>query len=380
MSGDPEQEFFSDGITETLITDLSKISGLFVIARNSTFAYKGTRPTHAQVRRELGVRYLLEGSVQRAGEQIRINTQLIDTDTGGHVWAERYDRELTDLFALQDEITHEIVSALEVKLTAREQARMYHRNTDDLDAYEAYLRGNTFALRFTPESIVPARQQFERAVALDPQYADALADLGWTYYLEWILQVDTDPQVLDQAFHLAQQALKLDDALSNPHLIMALISMWQHQFDRAIAHVEQALMLDPNSADAHAVFAQILNGAGEPAEAVDMALQAMRLHPRYPGIYVFYLGWSHRLLGQYEEAIATLKESLRLTPDFLYAYVQLAIIYMELGQKEEARAAVAEVLRINPQFSMEVFEQTVPYKDQTVRKREIVALRQAGLQ
>ena len=379
MSGDPEQEYFSGGMTDTLITDLSKISGLFVVARHSTFAYKGTPPSPAQVRRELGVHYLLEGSVQKAGDEVRINTQLIATETGGHVWVERYDRAFADLFAVQDEIIQEIVRALEVKLTAREHERVYRRNTTNLAAYETWLRGVTYAYRYTPEANAQSRQQFERAIELDPQYADAYAKLGMTYGLEWIMQWNSDPQVLDQAFRLVQEALTLDEA-SHPHLVMSLVSVWRdRQLERAIAQAKQALTLDPNYADAYAILAEMLNYAGRPAEAIGSIHKAMRLNPRYPGLYPFYLGWTYFLLGQYEEAITASKESLTLTPDYLYAFMILALAYMELGQEEEARAAAAEVVRINPHFLLEVWQQRVPYQDPAVTERLASALRGAGL-
>ena len=380
LSGDPEQDYFSDGMTDTLITDLSKISGLFVIARHSTFAYKGTPPSPAQVRRELGVRYLLEGSVQKADDQVRINTQLIDTETGGHVWTERYDRAFENLFVVQDEIIQEIVRALEVKLTAGEHERVYRRNTNNLAAYETWLRGVTYAYRYTPEANAQARQQFERAIELDPQYADAYAKLGMSYGLEWIFQWNSDPQVLDQAFRLVQEALKLDEA-PHPHLVMSLVSVWRdRQPERAIAQAKQALALDPNYADAYAILAEMLNYASRPAEAIEAIHKAMRLNPRYPGLYPFYLGWTYSLLGQYEEAIAASKESLTRTPDYLFPYIILAFVYMELGQEEEARAAVAEVVRINPDFSLEVWQQSVPYQDPAVIERIAAALRKAGLE
>ncbi len=213
MSADPEQEYFSDGITEDLITDFSKLSGLFVIARNSAFAYKGKTVKVQEVRRELGVQYILEGSVRKAEGQVRITAQLVDTTTGYHVWAERYDRELKGIFALQDEVTQKIVVALEVKLTVGEQGRVWRRYTENVEAYDFFLRGMEYHNRLTLEANVQARQLFEKALTLDPQFAAAYASLGWTYLREWGWQQSQDPQTLDRAFALAQKAIALDDSL-----------------------------------------------------------------------------------------------------------------------------------------------------------------------
>src|SRR2546427_991662 len=213
MSGDPEQEYFSDGITEELITDLSKLSGLFVISRNSVFLYKGKAVKPEQVSQELGVRYVLEGSVRKAGDRVRITAQLVEASTGYHRWAERYDRSLQEIFALQDEIRQKIVMALKVQLTQEEQARFRRFPTHNLEAYDALLRGLEYVYLFTQEANAQARQLFESAMALDPQYAAAYALLGFTYLRDWIYQWSHDPQTLERAFALAQRAIALDDAL-----------------------------------------------------------------------------------------------------------------------------------------------------------------------
>src|SRR5262249_8669712 len=211
LSGDPAQEYFSDGLVDTLITDLSKISGLFVIARHSVFTYKGKAVKVQEVGRDLGVNYVLAGSVQKAGDRVRISAQLIDATTGHHLWAERYDQELEDIFALQDNITRQIVGALRIELTAGEQERVWRRYTANVEAYDYLLRGREYLSRFTSETNVQARQLFERALALDPQFALAYASLGVTYEREWALQWNQDPQTLEQAFALAQRAVVLDD-------------------------------------------------------------------------------------------------------------------------------------------------------------------------
>ncbi len=322
MSKDPEQDYFSDGITEVLTSDLSRISSLFVIARNTAFTYKGKAVNVQDVGKELGVRYVLEGSVQKAGEQVRIVTQLIDTTTGGHLWSERYDRPLQDIFALQDEIVQKIVTTLKLQLTLQEQGYIVRKHTDNLEAYDAFLRGVEYYFRFTKEANAQARQLFEKAIALDPQYAEAYAWLGWTYWLEWGLRWSADPQTLERALALAQQALALDDSLPRAHSLLSIVYAQKQQYDQAIAEGERAIALDPNNADSYAAQAEVLNFAGRPEEALQSVEQAMRLNPRYPPWYLFELGSAYRLTGRYAEAIATLKEVISRNPNFIPAHLQ----------------------------------------------------------
>jgi adenylate cyclase len=221
MSEDPKQDYFSNGITEVLTSDLSRISSLFVIARNTAFTYKGKAANVQEIGKELGVRYVLEGSMQRAGEQVRIVAQLVDTTTGGHLWSQRYDRPFTDIFALQDEIVQKIVTTLKLQLSLQEQGHIVRKTTDNLEAYDAFLRGLEYFYRFTQETNAQARQMFEKALALDPQYAQAYAGLSSTYRMEWDLR--SDPQTLERAFELAQQAVALDDSLPAAHLVLGLV-------------------------------------------------------------------------------------------------------------------------------------------------------------
>ena len=381
MSNDPEQEYFSDGITDTLITDLSKLSELVVIARHSTFVYKGKPVQVTEVSRELGVRYVVEGSVQKAGNQVRINIQLIDATTGGHVWAERYDRDLKDIFSLQDEVTRQIVRALQVKLIKGEQAHLWRKNTDNVEAYDSLLRGVAYYLRYTKETNAQARQMFERAIALDPRYVDAYAWLGWTYWIEWVFQWSPNPaQLLERFAELAHQALALDDSLPAPHAAMGYAYLWKdRQYDLAIAELQKAVALAPSGADEHWILAEGLNLAARHAEALEAIQQAMPLNPHYPAPYAFNLGWAYDKTGQVEAAIAAYKQAINLNPDFLAAHLQLAALYSELGQEEAARAEAAEVLRVSPQFSMEKFVQNNPYADRAQLERTMVNLRRAGL-
>jgi adenylate cyclase len=329
MSKDPEQDYFSNGITEVLTADLSRISSLFVIARNTAFTYKGKPRNVQEVGKELGVRYVLEGSVQKASDQVRIVAQLVDTTTGGHIWSERYDRPLKDIFALQDEIVQQIVTTLRLQLTLQEQGWLVRKHTNNLEAYDYYLRGREYGGRFTKEANAQARQMYEKAIALDPQYAEAYAWLGWTYWIEWVWRWSADPQNLERALALAQQAVTLDDSLPIAHSLLSNVYGLKQQYDQAIAEGERAIALDPNNADSYMLQAQALSLAGRPAEALRMMEQAMRLNPRYPPPYLVVLGWAYRLTGRYAEAIATLKELISRNPDFMTAYLFLTGSYAQ---------------------------------------------------
>src|SRR5712692_1224471 len=379
MSSDPEQEYFSDGITEDLITDLSKVSGLFVISRNSVFTYKGKAMKVEQVGRGLGVRYVLEGSIRKAGSRVRITAQLLDATSGFHVWAERYDRDLQDIFAVQDEVTQQIVAALKVKLTTVEWSRFGRQPTTNLEAYDCYLRGLELYAQRTQEAHIQARQMFEDAIALDPQFATAFAFLGRTYLMELVYQWSQDPQTLEQVAVFGQKAVALDDSQPAAHETLALAYLGKKQHAQAIAEAEKAIALDPNYAEAYVTLADMLCFAGQPEPAVGLVEQAMRLNPRYPPYYLWSLGHAYRLLGRSEEAITALRNLVMQNPDHLTAHVLLAATYSEVGREEEARAEAAEILRINPNYSLALVQERVPYKDSALCDRQLTALRKAGL-
>jgi len=316
MSGDPAQEYFSDGITEDLITDLSKISALFVIARNSVFTYKGKAVKVNDIGKELGVRYVLEGSVRKAEDRVRITAQLVDTATGGHIWAERYDREFRDIFALQDEVTQEIVSVLTLKLTDQEKRQLTRKGLpSNLEAYDYYLRGLDYFYRYSKTSNEQAREMFEKAVALDSQYALAWCVLGYTHLLEWSLGWGVDPRCIDRAYDLAQKALALNDSLPDTHDLLGSIHLWRKQHDRAVSELRIAVSLDPNNAEWLAGLGGILLWAGRPEEAIDAILKAMKLNPMHPPYYLWSLGHAYLLIGRYDQAIASFKRVLIRNPE-----------------------------------------------------------------
>jgi adenylate cyclase len=310
---------------------------------------------------------------------VRITAQLIDATTGGHLWSERYDRPLQDIFALQNDVVQKIVTTLRLQLTLQEQGYLVRKTTDNLEAYDYFLRGVEHSNRYTQEANAQARRLFEKALELDPQYAEAYAFLGATYFVEWTFQWSQDSQILDQALALAQRAVAVDDSLAQAHATLGSAYLWKKQYDQAIAEEERAIALDSNFADAYMRLGNILTFAGRPEEAIGLIEKAMRLNPHYPPMYVFFLGGAYRSTGRYEEAIAAYKRALTRYPNLLPAHVNLAVSYSELGREEEARAEAAEVLKISPNFSLEGVRQMWPYKDPAVLERHLAALRKAGL-
>jgi len=340
MSDDPKQEYFSDGITEDITSDLSKISNLFVIARNSAFTYKGKAVKVQDVSRELGVRYVLEGSVRKADNQVRVTAQLIDATTGYHLWSERYDRSLQEIFTLQDEIRQKIVFALKVKLTPEEQERFKSAPTDNLEAYDSYLRGREAGdrafLESRKEASEQARQLYEKTIELDPRYAGAYARLGLTHWRAFFFGWAQDPaQSLVRALELAQRAVALDDALPLAHCLLGFVYLFQRQHELAFTEVERAIVLNPSDALNYVVLGSTLVFAGRPNEGVRSFEQALRLDPRNPTLYLGNLGWAYRLAGHCEKAIIPLKQALSLNPAIISARANLAVCYIELGREEE---------------------------------------------
>jgi len=379
MSGDREQEYFSDGITDDLITSLSRLPGLLVIARNSTFTYKGKAVKEQQVSRELGVKYVLEGGVRKAGDQVRITAQLVDATTGTELWSERYDRPMKDIFSLQDEIVRRIVTTVNLQLSLWDQRGvLVRKHTDNLEAYDDFLRG--FAHQNgTEEGNAQARQMFEKAIELDPRYADAYVAKGFSYWFDWTNLWTQDPQTLERAFELAQKALALDDSEAAAHTLMGNVYLYKKHYDQAIAECERAIDLNPNLLPGYFWLAHTLFLSGKPTEAIGMAEQAMRLDPRNRDFYLVEVGFAYSFTGRNAEAIPMLKTHLIRNPKNFYARLALVAAYSETGRDQEARAEAAEVLRANPRFSLERLSQRLPLADRALSERYFADYRKAGL-
>jgi TolB-like protein/Flp pilus assembly protein TadD len=381
MSDDPKQEYFSDGLTEEIITALSKIQRLFVIARNSTFTYKGKPVKVQEVGRELGVRYVLEGSVRKSGEQVRITAQLIDAISGDHLWADRYDRNLKDIFAVQDEITKIIITAMQVKLTEGEQVRTAAKGTSNLEAYLKYLQAKELIHRINIESNALAKQLAEEAIALDPEYAWAYKILGQSIMLDvWLGTSKSPKQSIGKAIGLIKKAIVLDDTLAEAHGLLGYLFSMTRQHDKAVALGEKAVALNPNSADVHMRLGKILSFAGRYEEAIPELKKAIRLNPIPPNIYFYSLGIAYARTGQYEDATIWCEKAVRQEPDSLYARIMMAMVYSLSGRDEEARVEAAEVLRIQPKFSLEKLKKKLTYKKESDVEQFIGALRKAGLE
>jgi adenylate cyclase len=345
LSDDREQEYFSDGITDDLITDLSRLPGLFVIARESTFTYKGRAANLQDVGRELGVKYVLEGSVRRAAGQVRVTVQLADATTGAELWAERYDRQLGDVFALQDEIVRKIVTTLNLELALSQEGVLIPRTTDNFEAYDDLLQGAEDSFGVTKDGNAKARPLFEKAIELDPNYAEAYALLGLNYWVGWILAFNQNSNGIERALEMEQRAVAIDDSLSLAHSAMAQIDATEEQYYEAEAEARRAIVLDPNSALAYFTLASVLNEQTKPAEALVAVEQAMRLDPRNADNYVGDVGIADTYLGRYKEAILPLQRSLARYPESIWTHAWLARDYSQLGDDDPAQAEAAEVER-----------------------------------
>jgi len=384
LSKDEGEDYFVDGITEDIITDLSQISGLLVIARNSTFTYKGQPVKVQDVGRELGADYVLEGSVRRVSNRVRINAQLVSTRDGHHLWAQRYDRDLIDVFALQDDVTGNIVSALAVKLTGDEQARRAKPRQVNPEAYDSLLRGLDQLRRFTPETNLRARQYFERAAAIDPTYARAHANVAFTYVNEIIVGWVSDRA---ETLKLAQKhnldALALDPTVRQVHQSQSVISLWLKEHEKAAESARTAISLDPNYADAYAQLAAVLSYSRVADNSLSKALQAIstakRLNPYYSFFYLLQEGRAYFQLRQYEQAAERFEQIIERNPHFLLGRIYLAATYAHLGRTDDADWEVQEVLTLSPEISLAFEEARAPYQDPADLRHFVDGLRKAGL-
>ena len=379
MSDDAEQEYFSDGISEDIITDLSKLSELHVIARNSSFVYKDRAVSIPDVARELGVRYVLEGSVRKAGNRVRVTAQLIDSTTGGHTWADRFDRDLTDIFAVQDELTREIVSALKVELTNDDQDRLSHRRTVDVEAYNLFLRGREQTWLHTRSGNLQARELLGGAIAIDSGYAAAHARIAFSHVNDYVNGWADDPEhSLQTGLRIARQAVEMDDEESQARFAMSVACLWSRDLDQALVESLRCLELEPNSAEGHLATAHAQIFSGDATAAVETMDAYMRLDPHFPDIVLQFLAEANISLGQFELAREALEHRIRRNPESETAHTLLASCLGNLGRLDEGRAAWARTLELNPDFTIERRRRILPFKNPADFERRLEGLRKIG--
>jgi adenylate cyclase len=380
MSGDAEQDYFADGISEDIITALSKLSQLFVIARNSSFTFKGKNVNIQEVGRSLGIRYVLEGSVRKSGNRVRITAQLIDATSGGHLWAERFDRELIDIFDVQDDVTRHIVDALALNLTEGDRQRITAEHTDNMEAYDCFIRGREQFWRITKTANAQARELFQRAIVLDQKFAPPYAFVAMAHGLDYLNRWSSDPaQSQELAQYNAAQAVTLDDQYPYAHWALAVITLHMRRHDQAVRAAERLIVLDPNFALGHEVLGSALNYSGRHEESLEHFDRAMALDPYFPDLWLHFKGLALFQLDRYDEAIGLLKRRLVRNPDTDSSRELLAACYGHLGRKEEARAEWQEVFRVNPDYSLEYRRTVLPFKNPEEFEKIVDGLRKAGL-
>jgi adenylate cyclase len=382
MSGDPEQAFFADGIAEDIITGLSRFRSLFVIARNSSFTYRDTAVDVRDVGRQLGVRYVLEGSVRRSANRVRVTAQLIEAETGNHLWAERFDRELADIFAVQDEITETIVGALHPEIGAAEWERARRKPPESLDAWALYHQGIHHLYGYSKADNTAARRLFRQAVEQDDHFAAAYTMLAYACFLA-VFDALTDYPVgqLAESFEVAQKAVRLDDKDAMAHAILGRVLSMRHQHDLAVAECDKAIELNANLAQAQFGRGLALIFAGRPDEAVANLQNAMRLSPRDPNFYAFLIvfAWAELLQGRNDDAIELTRRAIAQPNSGVWGNATLAIALAHLDRGEEAREALDALLEEKPDMALSFIEETLPFKREADRRIFEDGLRQAGL-
>jgi len=380
MSGDPSQEYFSDGLTDQIINGLCKVANLFVIARNSSFAYKGKSISIKQIANELGVQYILEGSVQKAGDRVRITAQLIDAKTDYHKWSESYDRELTDIFDLQDEITMNILWAMNANVTHGEQAQIWSEGMKvGIKAYDAFMRGLEQFYRFNKEDNDQAKTNYQRSLDIEPS-AIVYAMLGFAHLVDLMYGwCDSQMESFDKANKCAEAAHEMNKDVDILHMLLGYIYLYKGMHDKAVSEGKRAVQLSPNGAEAHVHLGAISNYAGNSNEAIRLIKKAFRLNPTPTSYYYNHLGTAYRSLQKYEDAITACESMIHMNPNSLPPYINLASCHSLLNQIDKARQAVTDILRIDPQYSIGQFALTMPFKDKEELELYLEALRKAGL-
>ncbi|MCP4382842.1 MAG: tetratricopeptide repeat protein [Hyphomicrobiales bacterium] len=381
MSGDPEQTYFSDGITDDIITELSRYDEIFVIARQSSFAYRDASTDVQEIARQLGVQYILQGGVRRAGTRARVTAQLIDTVAGNNVWAERYDRDLEDIFAVQDELTGAIVNTLFGELTSRHFGRILSKSPDALDVYDHVLRAMILFYMFTPEDNRRAKSEAEAAVALDSRLARAHALIAWTFAVEGSLQWVAEPAAsFAQALEAATNAISCDEREPWGHSALGYAEVWGNRaYDRGNAAFARSVALNPNSAHFRGWYSVGLCFAGRPEEGLEEVRLAMRLNPHYPPVYLNFLGRILFSLERYQEALPPLERVINAMPNNPSAMSLAAACYAALDRLDDARKVVERLLNASPSYTVGRVHFSAPYRRAEDAQRFMNLLRKAGL-
>ena len=379
MSGDPEQEYFSDGMAEDLITDLSNISDLYVAARNSSFSFKAQMPYVQEVAEKLGVRFVLEGSVRKMGDRLRVNAQLIDAADGGHRWAKRYDGNMDEIFEFQDRIRAEIVSELKPKLTAADKALTQRKPTVSVEAYDLFLKGRAIYHRYTREDMLEAKNCLEEAIEIDPNFAEAYGYLSYCLLFGWGAMWPEFGDNLDRANAVAEKGVALDGTSSVALVRLAWVQTVLRHYDQAIGNLEKAIDLAPENADVIATFGQILNYWGDPERALQMMEKAFSIEMIVPPNWEYQMGCSQLLLGQYDEAVTRFQRTIEQAPKFFPVYMVLAWAYVELDRPGDANNTIKAILKIEPQYTLKHVARLFSYRLDEVCDRFLDSLRKAGL-
>lgn len=380
LSNDKEQDYFSDGMTADLITDLSKLPQLSVIARNSVFAYRNRDMDVRKVGEELGAKYVVEGSVRKSGERVRISVRLIDASNGYNLWAERFDGRLDDVFALQDRVAAEIVESLEVTLTESERAQLMHKYTSSVEAYDYFLKGWQYFWLLSKEGNLAARESYLKAIGLDSRFARAYANLALTYSYEYLngWSENTD-ETLRIANEYASKAFEMDNTLPQVYWALGVTQVYSRDYSRALETAKKAIELNPNYADGYGLLATVLNYAGKPRQALEAITIAMRLNPRYPSIYQLMRGEMYFNSQDYENAINDFRIALDINPEAQEARLWLAAAYVYTGNTDEAGWQIDQVRVLDPELTLARFERVIPLKDPVQRKQLVDGLARAGL-
>jgi TolB-like protein/DNA-binding winged helix-turn-helix (wHTH) protein/Flp pilus assembly protein TadD len=380
LSNDPKQDYLADGITEDIITDLSRLSNLLVIASNTSLTYKGRSVPVEKIGTDLNVEFVLKGSIQRLGDAIRVNAQLVNAKTGFNAWAQRYDRKVTEVFYVQDEMTRSIVNALAIKVTSQEKSRLAQRATDSLKAYDLFQEGQRISKGKTKEDEIQARELYQKAIELDPNYGRAYGSmaisLAWDYQRGW---TDTPVETLDRALVLAKQAVALDDSMPQTYWALSFVHLMRKEYEDAEKAVTQALSIAPNYADGYGLLALIKMNLGQPKRAIEINTKAMRLNPYYTLEYLYTLGAASYMQGDYSTAIAKLEEAQQRNENQINVKLFLAASYVKAGKQDDAEWTAAQIQVLNPTATLSSLEKTIPIANPESMRAFLADLRKAGL-